>query len=82
MSFSLIFGKSFWAFIPPKSDDDRLKSILDLVNLSDRIVDIYNVPKIEKLSPIDYNSIDREKLNMMIESSKYYLKNNIRYGTL
>lgn len=82
VSFSLIFGKSFWAFIPPKSDDDRLKSILDLVNLSDRIVDIYNVPKIEKLSPIDYNSIDREKLNMMIESSKYYLKNNIRYGTL
>ena len=82
VSFSLIFAKSFWAFIPPKSHDDRLKSILDLVNLTDRIVDLDKASQINKLSLIDYDSIDKDKLNMMIKSSKQYLKNNINYGTM
>lgn len=82
VSFSLIFEKTFWAFVPPKSDDGRIKSILDLVQLPDRIVDVDDVLDIDKFSPIDYDLINRENLNTMIKSSQDYLKYNIDYGTM
>ena len=82
VSFALIFEKTFWAFKPKQSADDRLTSILDLVNLSDRIVDVDKIPYIDKFSSIDYESIDRKNLNVMIKSSKDYLKYNVGYGIM
>lgn len=82
VSFSLIFEKSFWAFVQPGSHDDRLRSILGLMNLTDRIIDAEKVSQINQLSKINYNSISKAALNNMIESSKDYLKRNIGYETM
>lgn len=82
VSFSIIFGKSFWAFIQPGTYDERLRSLLELVNLTDRIIDAEAGLKVNKLSLIDYASINRDALNQMIETSKNFLKRNTDYGTL
>ena len=82
VSFSLIFEKSFWAFIQRDSSDERLRSILTLVDLADRIIDIDSSNDIDRLSYIDYEKVNRNNLHAAIESSKSFLKSNIGYETL
>lgn len=77
VSFSLIFEKSFWAFLQPGSNDERLKSILGTVNLTNRIVDVESCSKVNMFAKIEYKSNNREPLNNMIESSRKFLNNNI-----
>lgn len=74
LAFSLIYNRQFVCFAPPKYDD-RLKSLLDLTGLSNRMYSKYIDLKEERsvlLEDIDYNRVNiilkREK-----EKSKEYI---------
>ena len=58
VSFSLIFCKSFWAFTQPNSSDERIRNILVLMGLTNRIVNEDQFAGIEKFSTIDYGMIN------------------------
>lgn len=76
ISFSLIFRKTFWAFISPDGKDKRITSVLDIVFLKGRIVNIDNVDR-DITSCIDYENVNFSRLETMISDSKDYLKRNL-----
>ena len=76
VSFSIIYGVSFWAFVQSGSSDERIRNILRLVRLENRIVADAKIC-VDKQKGIDYENINRGKLDDMIEKSKTFLKNNI-----
>lgn len=61
VSFSLNFNKEFYVFYP-KEYSDRLASILDIMDLNDRVLNQYNK---SKNSVIDY-----ERVNVIIEKKR------------
>ena len=76
VSFSIIYGVSFWAFVQSGSSDERIRNILRLVGLENRIVADAKI-WVDKQKGIDYENINRGNLDDMIEKSKTFLKNNI-----
>ena len=77
LCFSLIFHKPFIAFMPPDAEAPvRLKSLLKIVGLEDRLIDNFNDSSIfEELfdKPIDWGLVD-ERLKGLKEFSIDWLK--------
>lgn len=82
ISFSLIFGISFWAFVHPNSADERIVSILSLVGLKERIVGKNNINMVDPLLKIDYSSINKANIENMVDVSKMYLMKNIKHESM
>ncbi|MCM1309663.1 MAG: polysaccharide pyruvyl transferase family protein [Bacteroides sp.] len=74
ISFSLIFKKQFWGFIP-QSADSRISGLLNMMTLNDRLLTSQSASGIDHLGGIDYSTVDFSKLNSLIANSKLYLQN-------
>ena len=77
--FSLIFNKQFVAIGNAERGLARFTSILNKVNLSDRLlIDTGSDPKVESIvtTPIDYSTVNSE-LSKFINHSKGFLKNSL-----
>jgi len=61
LALSIIFHKQFFVFCADPKKFTRLKSLLDLLGLSNRYIDSiedFNTRKAELLAPIDYTAVD------------------------
>lgn len=61
LALSIIFHKQFFVFCADPKKFTRLKSLLDLLGLSNRYIDSiedFNTRKSELLAPIDYTAVD------------------------
>ena len=77
MVFSIIFNKQFYVIKNAKRGNTRFESLLDLLNLTDRLID-ENTP-IDSLNfkdKIDYIPINKQLSNLK-ETSINFLKQNI-----
>lgn len=68
-AFSINFNRNFYAFNPPKYNN-RIKSILDMVGLSKRLVN--EADEIDLNCSIDFNSVNR-----ILESEREYARAQI-----
>ncbi len=69
--FSLIFCKQFFSFIALEKTSSRIKSILDKVRLSNRIVTRISVPNFDFS---DFEKIESIQLDVINKDSKSYIK--------
>lgn len=69
MVFSIIFNKPFWVIGNPKRGMSRFLSLLKLLNLEDRLIDIDNCSHIDLKQKIDWN-----RTNQLID---FYKKQSI-----
>lgn len=77
VAFSLIFSKDFWVFTGKSTFDSRISNILDIVGLSDRIIDSSADSITNYLAPVVYTAEKLEQLQMQILSSNNYLLSNL-----
>lgn len=68
--FSIIFGKEFWA---GKRGGDKIDSVLELMELSDRRVDSYCEDGKFDYQPIDWEKVNRIKEQHYEESKEFIL---------
>lgn len=73
LSFSLIFHKDVHVFYPNRKGNSRIKDLLELTNLSDRVV---RDNKTVIREDIDYISVDKA-LNRQIDFSKSFLRKSL-----
>ncbi len=71
--FASIFKKNFWAvtFKETNSDDDRIKTLFDQLNLSERLIYIENHDDYDLLDDVDYSSYDETILKFRQRSFSF-----------
>lgn len=69
VSFSLNFEKQFYCIMPPDYSN-RLTSILEQLNLEDRIIHNYHIDKLQEKT-IDYLSVNERVEKLRIHSDKF-----------
>ena len=79
VSFSLIFHKKFWVFLPPKNIADRgswtrIPNLLNIVKLENRILNADNCRSINVNEGIVFAEADRN-LALQVEKSKVFINN-------
>ena len=77
VAFSLIFRKDFWVFDDaenPSSDSSRIRDILSLVGLEDRILSSSSMGCVDSTQQIDYSKVRLDLLEEHIEKSKKFLR--------
>lgn len=77
VAFSLVFKKDFWAFTGKRNADTRITGLLNLLNLSDRIIDISERHIVDYLEPIPYARLNYSSFDDYIAKSKEYLLSNL-----
>lgn len=77
VSFSLKFRKNFWVFVNNASIDTRISGILNMVNLTERILTEESMNTVNPLQAIDYTNLPMDELNEFIMKSKEYLISNL-----
>ncbi|MBR5971920.1 MAG: polysaccharide pyruvyl transferase family protein [Paludibacteraceae bacterium] len=79
MVFSIIFNKPFLVCVNEDRGATRIKSLLDMLELSCRMVSTYDEKKIDKLlnSPINWNVVN-EKIDFYREESLMLLKSQLK----
>lgn len=77
VAFSLIFKKDFWVFTGKASTDSRISGLLNMVGLSERIIDESHDAITDYLAPIQYSDKNLSRLQQHIADSKYFLLNNL-----
>lgn len=68
MVFSIIFNKPFWVVGNKKRGLSRFTSLLGLLGLANRLVDVADLKRVDIKQPVDWNSVN-EKINIMREQS-------------
>lgn len=74
--FSIIFRKPFYVIANKERGNDRLRTLLSLVGLENRIIDEDSLVVPQYLDPIDYNLV-YEKLSSAKEKSLDFLRGNL-----
>lgn len=75
--FSLIFEKPFYTITPAsKNNNSRQQSLMDMVNLPDRLLTEGAKIDLDKMNEIDFIKV-KEKLNTHIDISINYLKRSL-----
>lgn len=77
-AFSLVFGKSFYYIQLNDNKDNRVISLLDQINASDRVINKNNLFDIESIS-IKENSFEDKLLNLRSKSLSYLI-NSLKIG--
>lgn len=81
VAFSLIFQKNFWVFDDshnPRAASSRIRDILSLIGLENRILSVDSVARADPAEPIDYSKVRMDLLQTHIENSKRYLREALR----
>lgn len=73
--FSIIFGKEFYTITRQQNRNSRMENILDIVNMSDRLID--KIEELQNVKPQDYIKA-YENLDKEINKSKEFLKNVLK----
>lgn len=75
--FSLIFEKPFYTITPAsKNNNSRQQSLMDMVNLQDRLLTEGNEIDLEQMNQIDFSSV-HDKLNLHINRSIEFLEKSL-----
>lgn len=77
VAFSLIFNKNFWVFNGRNSKDSRISGLLNILGLSDRIIDDRADDISDYLSDISYSDLNHSILDRHIADSKKFLLKNL-----
>lgn len=77
VAFSLIFKKDFWVFTGKPSTDARITDILDLIGVTDRIIDESYDRITDFLAPVHYSEKGLSHLYQHIEKSKHFLLSSL-----
>ena len=81
VAFSLIFRKNFWVFDDshnPRAASSRIRDILSLIGLENRILSVDSVARVDPAESIDYSKVRMDLLQTHIENSKRYLREALR----
>lgn len=70
-ALSLVFERAFYTIKQNNNSDLRMSSLLDLLGLSDRFIDMFNVPDAK---PIDYDKV-KTNLALLRSNSEQFLFN-------
>ena len=70
MVFSILFNKPFWVIGNAERGMSRFTSLLKLLNLEDRLLDVSELAKVDFKRPIDWN-----RVNILLEQKRNESKN-------
>lgn len=76
-AFSVLFNKKQFIYVAKPHASGRIRSILSICNINERIIENGNADKFNYLDKKNLNTSNRENLDKLIESSKEYLTNSL-----